>query len=56
MMDLFYFLQVHFTSQDNWQTGVMLITCGLLWCFYRLFGLTLTAPIHRRESTGEQVM
>ncbi len=30
--------------------------CGLLWCFYELFGLILTAPIHCRGSIGEQVM
>ncbi len=30
-----------FTSQDiNWWTGVMWVTCGLLWCFYQLFGLS----------------
>ncbi len=30
-----------FTSQDvNWWTGVVWITCGLLWCFYQLFGLS----------------
>ncbi len=28
-----------FTTQDiNWWTGVMRITCGLLWCFYQVFG------------------
>ncbi len=35
-MDLFQLL----SSQDiNWWTGVVWITCGLLWCFYQLFGL-----------------
>ncbi len=30
-----------FTSQDvNWWTGMVWITCGLLWCFYQLFGLS----------------
>ncbi len=30
-----------FTSQDiNWWTGVVWITCRLLWCFYQLFGLS----------------
>ncbi len=30
-----------FTSQEvNWWTGVIWITCGLLWCFYQLFGLS----------------
>ncbi len=24
----------------NWWTGVVWITCGLLWCFYHLFGLS----------------
>ncbi len=32
------------------------ITCGLLWCFYQLFGLILTAPIHCRASISETVM
>ncbi len=46
-----------FSSQDvNWWTGVVWITCGLLWCFYQLFGrLILTAPIHCRASIDEQV-
>ncbi len=30
-----------FDSQDiNWLTGVVRMTCGLLWCFYQLFGLS----------------
>ncbi len=30
-----------FTSQDvNWWTVVVWIICGLLWCFYQLFGLS----------------
>ncbi len=30
-----------FTSQDmNWCNWVVLITCGLLWCFYQLFELS----------------
>ncbi len=30
-----------FASQDiNWWTGVVWTTCGLLWCFYQLFGLS----------------
>ncbi len=30
-----------FSSKDiNCWTGVMWITCGLLWCFYQLFGLS----------------
>ncbi len=37
MMDLFQLL----SSRDvNWWTGVEWITCGLLWCFYQLFGLS----------------
>ncbi len=37
MMDLFQLL----SSQDvNWWTGMVWITCGLLWCFYQLFGLS----------------
>ncbi len=40
MMDLFLTNTQLFTSQDiNWWTGVLWITCGLLWCFYQLFGL-----------------
>ncbi len=41
MMNLFL-TNVHLlTSQDiNWWTGVVWITCGLLWCFYQLFGLS----------------
>ncbi len=36
MVDLFIL-----SSQDvNWWTGVVWITCGLLWCFYQLFGLS----------------
>ncbi len=37
MMDLSQLL----SSPDvNWWTGVVWITCGLLWCFYQLFGLS----------------
>ncbi len=40
MMDLFITVTQLFTSQDiKWWTGVVLITCVLLWCFYQLFGL-----------------
>ncbi len=39
-MDLFLTNMQLFPSQDvNWWTGVVCITCGLLWCFYQLFGL-----------------
>ncbi len=41
MMDLFLTNTQLLSSQDvNWWTGVMWITCGLLWCFYQLFGLS----------------
>ncbi len=41
MMDLFTTNTQLFTSQDvNWWSGVVWITCGLLWCFYQLFGLS----------------
>ncbi len=41
MMDLFFTNTHLFTSHDViWWTGVMWITCGLLWCFYQLFGLS----------------
>ncbi len=37
------------SSQDvNWWTGVVWMTCGLLWCF--VWTLILTAPIHYRGS------
>ncbi len=37
ILDLFQFL----SSPDvNWWTGVVWVTCGLLWCFYQLFGLS----------------
>ncbi len=49
MIDLFLTNMQRFTSQDvNWWTRIVWITCGLLWCFYQLFGLILTAPIHWR--------
>ncbi len=38
----------------NWWTGVIMITCGLLWCFYQLFELILMAPIQSSGHTGEQ--
>ncbi len=38
-IDGFVSYKQFFTSQElNWWTGVMWITCGLLWCFYQLFG------------------
>ncbi len=41
MMDLFLTNTQLLTSQNmNWWTGVVWITCGLLWCFYQLFGLS----------------
>ncbi len=40
-MDLLISNTQLFTSQDiNWSTGFMLITGGLSWCFYQLFGLS----------------
>ncbi len=39
MMDLYLTNMQIFTSHDvNWWTGV--VWCGLLWCFYQLFGLS----------------
>ncbi len=39
IMDLFLTNLQFFTSQDiSWWTGVLWITCVLLWCFYQLFG------------------
>ncbi len=41
MLDLFLRNMQLLASQDiNWWTGVVWITCGLLWCFYQLFGLS----------------
>ncbi len=41
MMDLFITNMQLFTSQDiNWCSRVLWGTCGLLWCFYQLFGLS----------------
>ncbi len=40
-MDLFLSNTQLFTSQDvNLCTGAVWITCGLLWCFYQLFGIS----------------
>ncbi len=40
-MDLFLKNMQLLASQDvNWWTEVVWITCGLLWCFYQLFGLS----------------
>ncbi len=33
-------MQRHISPDVNWWTGVVWITCGLLWCFYQLFGLS----------------
>ncbi len=48
-----YFSKIHkrdrLTDELEW--------CGLLWCFYQLFGnLILTAPIHCRGYIGQQEM
>ncbi len=41
LMDLFLKATQLFTSQNvYWWIGVVWITCGLLWCFYQLFGLS----------------
>ncbi len=41
MMDMFLTNTQLLASQDiNWWTGVEWITCGLLWYFYQLFGLS----------------
>ncbi len=41
MMDLFLTNMQIFTSQDiNLLTGVVWIKYGLLWCFYKVFGLS----------------
>ena len=59
MLDVFQLL----SSPDvNWWTGVLWITCGLLWCFYQLFGLSfwrhpftaedpLVIGMHRNENS-----
>ncbi len=39
MMDLFL-TNMQFSTSKNWWTGLVWITCGLLWCFYQLFGLS----------------
>ncbi len=38
------------------EKNCMFLRNKLLWCFYQLFGLILTAPIHCRASIAEQVM
>ncbi len=41
LMGFISYKQQILSSQDvNWWTGVEWITCGLLWCFYQLFGLS----------------
>ncbi len=41
IIDLFLTNTQLFPSKDvNWWTGVVWVTCGLLWCFYQLFGLS----------------
>ncbi len=57
MMDLFITNKQLFASQDvNWWTGVMWITCGLLWCFNQLFELSFwwhpfTAEVSKQCNT-----
>ncbi len=51
IMDLSLTNTYIFSSQDiNWWTGVMWITCGLLWCFYQPFELSF----RRHPFTVEQ--
>ncbi len=58
LMDLFFTSTQLLSSPDvNWWTGVVWITCGLLWCFYQLFGLsfwrhpfTAEHPLLRRDA------
>ncbi len=50
------FVSSKHTQDINWWTGVVWITCELLWCFYQLFGLILTAPIHCRASIGDPIL
>ncbi len=53
LMDLFLTNMHLFTSQDvNWWTGVVWITCVLLWCFYQLFGTHSLQRIHWWASDG----
>ncbi len=37
---MLYLFQLLSSPDVNWWTGVVWITCGLLWCFYQLFGLS----------------
>ncbi len=41
-LDWFVFTNTQLLASQgiNWWTGVVWITCGLLWCFYQLFGLS----------------
>ncbi len=40
-MDYWFTITQLLSSLDiNWWTGVVWITCGLLWCFYQMFGLS----------------
>ncbi len=42
----------HFSSQDiNWSTEFVMIICGLLWCFYQLFGLSFWRHPFTAEDT-----
>ncbi len=42
MKDLLTNTQLVAPQDVNWWTGVVWITCGLLWCFYQLFGLSFS--------------
>ncbi len=53
LMDLFQLL----SSKDvNWWTGVLWITCGLLWCFYQLFGLSFWRHPFTAETVSKLIL
>ncbi len=49
---MMYLIQLHRISLHKTLTDG-LEGCGLLWCFYQLFGLILTAPIHCSGSISD---
>ncbi len=56
MICFFKKIQLFISEDINWWTGVVWITCGLLWCFISCLDSFWLAPIHCRGSTGEQEM